>query len=421
MPQRAFINRGCASVFPINYALNPGMLLHILGQQLYCLGHDFLRHLIDINRTLNTSYEQMTRPDQRQGKAIATLRIGATMGVPDVLESLGMDPAEVLAEVGLGLELFDDPNNRIAFTARGRMLEHCAKRTGCPHFGLLVGQKAGLSSFGLVGLLAKYSPDVGSALKSLMRFMHLHVRGATTTLVIGPELAELEYQIYQSGARGNDQVGAGAVAVAHNILCDLCGNDFKPIEARFAHREPENLESFRKFFKAPLRFNCEQYAVVFSVKWLDRPLGESSSELLHLLRKEIDRLELGSADDFVQQVRALLRITLVTGHASADRVADLLSMHRRTLNRHLNAHGISFRKLVDEVSFEISRQLLKDTDMEIIQIASVLGYSNASSFTRAFRHWSSKTPARWRIEAKDGSVAQRAKRSAWQGLLREDS
>ena len=336
------------------------------------------------------------------------LRIGATMGVPEVLGDLGANPTEVLAEVGLGLELFDDPNNRIAFTARGRMLEHCAKRTGCPHFGLLVGQKAGLSSLGLVGLLARYLPDVGLALKSLMRFMHLHVRGATTTLAIGPELAELEYQIYQSGARGNDQVGAGAVAVAHNILCDLCGNDFKPIEARFAHREPENLEPFRKFFRAPLRFNSEQYAVVFSVKWLDRPLGDGSSELLHLLRMEIDRLELGLADDFVQQVRTLLRTTLVTGHASADQVAELLSMNRRTLNRHLNTQGLSFRKLVDEVSFEIARQLLEDTDTEILQIASSLGYSNASAFTRAFRRWSSTTPAKWRLRAKGGVVPPRA-------------
>lgn len=321
------------------------------------------------------------------------------MGVPEVLESLGMDPAEVLAELGLGLELFDDPNNRIAFAARGRIMEHCAERTGCPQFGLLVGQKAGLSSFGLVGLLAKYSPDVGSALNSLVRFMHLHVRGATTTLAVGSELVELEYQIYQAGARGNDQVGAGAVAVAHNILCDLCGKEFKPIEARFAHREPEDVEPFQKFFQAPLIFNAEQYALVFSAKWLNRRLADTSPELLDLLRKEIDKLEIGLAEDFVQQVRTLLRTTLVTGHATADEVAELLSMHRRTLNRHLKTQGISFRKLADEVRFEISRQLLEDSDMDIVEVASLLGYSNASAFTRAFRRWSSTTPAVWRTRA----------------------
>ena len=71
-------------------------------------------------------------------------------------------------------------------------------------------------------------------------------------------------------------------------------------------------------------------------------------------------------------------------------------MHRRTLNRQLNAVGTTFREVLDEIRFEIARQLLEDSAMEIIHIASFLGYSNASAFTRAFRRWSSTTPANWR-------------------------
>jgi AraC-like DNA-binding protein len=355
--------------------------------------------LIEINRTSIRPDAPMTQPEPRQDNLPPTLRIGATMGVPEVLEDLGLDPAQVLAEVGLGLDLFDDPNNRITFSTRGHMMEHCAKRTGCPHFGLLVGQKSGLDSFGLVGLLAKYSPDVGKALSSLMRYMHLHVRGATTTVSRDSEVVELEYRIYEGGVRGNDQVGAGAVAVAHNILRDLCGTDFKPIEARFARRQPQDTKPYQAFFQAPVRFNTEQYAMVFSAQWLERQIPDSSAELLAVLRKEIDRLEVRLIDDFVQQVRALLRTMLVTGHGSADQVAKLLSMHRRTLNRHLEAQGTSFRKIVDEVSFEISRQLLEDSEVKIVDIASILGYSNASAFTRAFRRWASTTPARWRTLA----------------------
>ena len=84
-----------------------------------------------------------SRPRQMQPTTQATLRIGATIGVPEVLRSLGVDPAKMLSEVGLDLTLFDDPSNRISFLARGRMMAHCAERTACPHFGLLVGQKAG--------------------------------------------------------------------------------------------------------------------------------------------------------------------------------------------------------------------------------------------------------------------------------------
>ena len=338
----------------------------------------------------------------RQGQLDSkpTLRIGATLAVPEVLRSLGADPEVMLAEMGVDLKLFDSPNNRISFAARGRLMAHCANRTTCPHFGLLVGQQAGLRSFGFVGLLAKYSPDVGSALRSLVRYMHLHVRGAVTNLMVDADLVMLEYRIYQSRALGNDQVGDGATAVAFNIVRELCGDDWKPAEVCFAHRRPENVAPFRQFFQAPLRFDAEQYAVVFSADWLKHQLPDTNPELLQLLQQEINKLEIQEDDSFLEQIRGVLRTTVVTGHSSADQVAELFSMHRRTLNRHLNALGTNFRELVDETRFEIARQLLEDTAIEVFQIAEILGYASASAFTRAFRRWSSTTPARWRITAK---------------------
>jgi len=331
------------------------------------------------------------------------VRIGSVIEVPEVLGSLGADPVEVLAEVGIDIELFNDPNNRIPFQARTRMMAHCADRTGCPHFGFLVGQKTGLPSFGLVGLLAKYSPNVELALDSLIRYFHLHVRGAKTTLSVESDLAVLEYQIYQAGTVGNDQVGAAAVAAAFNIIRDLCGRDWKPVEVRFAHRKPDDLVPFRQFFGVSPRFNTGQYAVVFSASWLDQDLPYTSPELLHLLQKEINKLEERQEDNFREQVCSLLRTTLVTGHCSANQIAELFSIHRRTLNRRLNAYGTSFHKLVDEIRFEIARQLLEDSSLEITQIALVLGYSSSSVFTRSFRRWSSTTPTKWRATAR-GSV-----------------
>jgi AraC-like DNA-binding protein len=71
-------------------------------------------------------------------------------------------------------------------------------------------------------------------------------------------------------------------------------------------------------------------------------------------------------------------------------------MHARTLNRRLNSFGLGFRELADEGRFEIARQMLGDSAMEVAQIATMLDYADASAFTRAFRRWSGTTPARWR-------------------------
>ncbi len=219
------------------------------------------------------------------------LRIGATMALPAVLRSLGADPAEMLTEVGLAPNLFDDPDNRISYVARSHLFAHCVARTGCQHLGLLIGQQNDLQSLGLVGLLAKYSPDVRTALRSIVSFLHLHVRGATTSLETSPDSASLSYEIYQSGAEATDQIGDGALATIFNMMRTLCGSEWKPSEVRFAHRKPDNVQPFRSFFRAPLVFDAEQNAVVFAADWLNHRLPVADPELRRLLLKQIDALE----------------------------------------------------------------------------------------------------------------------------------
>lgn len=343
------------------------------------------------------------------------LRIGATMALPLVLRSLGANPAELLSEAGFDLKLFDNPDNRISYAARNHLMAHCVARTSCQHLGLLVGQQAGLHSLGLVGLLVKYSPDVGTALRNLVRCMHLHVRGAVTNLETDGDTAMLSYEIYQPGAEATDQIGDGAVAGLCNVIRTLCGPAWKPAEVHFAHRKPDDVGPFRRFFHAPLVFDAELNAVVFSADWLNLGLPESDPELRRLLQKQIDALEIEHGDDLPGQVRSVLRTALLTGHSRSDQVAMLFSIHSRTLNRRLHEFGTSFQKLLDEGRFEIARQLLEGTGMEVIQIAATLGYADASAFTRAFRRWSGTTPAQWRADRKAASLRMNGSRGGSRG------
>ena len=337
----------------------------------------------------------------------ADVRIGGSIAIPALLSSLGADPAEVLAEAGVDPKLFDDPDNLISFATRSHLLAHCAARTGCPHFGLLVGQRNGLHSLGLMGLLVKYSPDVGTALRNLVRHTHLHVTGAAFGLAVDGNVASFTYDIHEPHAEGHDQTGDGAMAAYYNALRELCGPEWKPVEVRFAHGTPADVGPFRRLFRVPLRFDAEQYGLVFAADWLGRRLPEADPELRRLLQKEIDVLEARHGDEFLEKVRSVLRTALVTDHGKADQVAALFSMHSRTLSRRLNDFGTSFRQLVDEVRFAIARQMLEDSAMDVAQIAELLDYADASAFTRAFRRWSGTTPARWRTQNRAGRLYRR--------------
>jgi AraC-like DNA-binding protein len=75
-------------------------------------------------------------------------------------------------------------------------------------------------------------------------------------------------------------------------------------------------------------------------------------------------------------------------------------MTRRTLTRRLSAFDTGFQPLVDEIRFEVARQMLEDTKMEILEISALMGYAGPNAFTRAFRRWSGTTPAKWRTKTK---------------------
>jgi AraC-like DNA-binding protein len=327
----------------------------------------------------------------------STVRIGGTSDIPAVLRSLGADPAKVLADAGFDLKLFDDPDTLVSYAARNRLMAHCATKTGCPHFGLLVGERGGLHSMGLVGLFVKYSPDVEMALRNLVRHAHLHVRGAVATLTVDGDSVKLGYEIFHPQAEATDQVGDAAVAVIFNIMRELCGLDWKPDQIRFAHRAPTDVAPFKRFFRAPLVFDAAENAVAFSADWLNRRLPAIEPDLHRLLQKHVDALEVRYGDDFPEQLRSVLRTALVTGNGGIDRVAETFSMHRRTLCRRLNGFGTTFHALADECRFEIARQMLEDSGMAVTEVAALLDYADASAFTRAFRRWSGTTPAQWRM------------------------
>ncbi len=338
----------------------------------------------------------MPRRTAKRHAQDVTVRISGVQSMPAVLESLGADSARILAAEKVDPALFDDTENAISLAAVGRLVHRSVEVTGCQHFGLLVGQQGGLRSFGLVGAFARYSPDLQTALGRLETYQHLYHGGQILSLEASRDVATLSYAIVQPGIRAVDQIEDGALAIFCNVMRNLCGSNWLPLEVRFAHRRPSNTRPFVQAFQTSLQFDAEQSGLVFSANWLRRRLPEADADLQRLLVQQIESLEASQGDEFPTQVRRVLRSGLLAGHASAEQVAALFSMHRRTLTRRLSAHGTSFSDLAEEGRFEIAQRMLGSTDLDITGIAAALDYADASAFTRAFRRWSGTTPAAWR-------------------------
>lgn len=324
------------------------------------------------------------------------LRIATIHGVPDELRKLGQNPSQVIDDLGLDPTLFDHPDNRITLAERGRLMERCATVSGCPHFGLLVGQNDGLDQLGIVGLLARHAPDVGTALRRLIRHFHLQAQGVEIGLAVDGGRALFSYAISDEGIPGIDQVGDGAVAAQLNIMCELCGPDFKALAAWFVRSPPKALEPYRSFFQVRLQFDAPIYGLEFSSSWLSRRLPFTNETLAQLIAEKITLLEDQKAEDLSENVRRLMQTALAFNHVDAQHIASMLGMHVRTYHRRLRVCGTSHRELLDQTRMALAFRLLEYSSKDIAGISELLGYAESRSFIRAFTRWTATTPARWR-------------------------
>jgi len=330
------------------------------------------------------------------------IHLGVAKEIAPTLREFGLDPAPVIREAGLDPSLFDDGTNVIPHAALGRLLTLSVSRTNCPHFGLLVGKRATILSLGMVGRLMQHSETVGDALHALVTNLSIQNRGAVPSLMISGEVALFTFSVYQSEAESADQISDGSLAVAVNALRALCGADWNPTEVLLPRAAPMDHEPFRRHFRAPVRFDQESATVVFPTRDLAIRVAGADPVLRAMLEERIRQMK-GSPDSaFSDDIRRLLRTRLTSNHCSADDIAHLLAMHRRTLSRRLKDSGMGYRAITNEIRFEIARQLLADTQVPLAQIAAALGYSEASAFTRAFRRWSGQTPTAWRDEGHPG-------------------
>ena len=328
------------------------------------------------------------------------IRVGVATEIPVVLREFGAEPHPILARVGLSENVLQEPENLISFQALGRLVSHCVAVTGCDHFGLLVGGRGVASSLGVVGFLVQQSPDVRSALEDLVRYLHFHDRGAVPRLTETGDHAFLSYGIYDQNVEGADQIADGAMAIAMNLMKGLCGPDWRPDEVLLPRRKPADIGPYRTVFGAPLRFDADEASLVFSVRWLDHHLPRADARLQSFLREHMRETADSLAQNRLDDIRRVVRALLSSSHISAENVARLLNLSRRTLNRRLSIEGTDFRRLSDEVRFATARQLLQDTRMPLTHIAAHLRYSDASAFTRAFKRWAGISPQAWRRQTR---------------------
>lgn len=158
-------------------------------------------------------------------------------------------------------------------------------------------------------------------------------------------------------------------------------------------RPPAAAQAYRQFLGTDI-VEAEHVGLVFDRADALRPFLTSNESLWSAFEPELrTRLaELEAQVNVGQRVRAVLLEALPSGQTDIDRVAERLAMSRRSLQRHLEAEGLSYQQLLRETRLSLAQHYLARTELPTAEISFLLGFDEPNSFYRAFRNWTGQTP-----------------------------
>lgn len=320
------------------------------------------------------------------------INISALEGFHDVVRELGGEPSQLLIDAGMDSRVLDLPGHFVSYRAMARLLDQTAETLECPHFGLLLSRHQGLMVLSTLGFVMQQGADLGTALKDLKEYFHVHTGAAVVDVVLSGRVATLTYEVMLPGLVQTKQIVDLSLGAGKNILSLLCGAGWKPNRVSFCHDTPKDLKPYVERFGAPLSFNQEFNGISFDAALLRKTIANADEQLRKLLLNNLENLKAEYPNDVVSQVRQLIRTLLPTGTCSIDRVAECLNMSRRSLQLKLSAQGVHYKDILEEVRRDVASKYLAESDIRLTELGEILGYSELSAFSRAFKRWFGKSP-----------------------------
>lgn len=275
--------------------------------------------------------------------------------------------------------------------------------------GIEIGRHARPHHVGVLGYLAMSCATLGQALIRFQRFQPLlHNLAPTFATRKGNDFRLSWDPSYGRSTRLSDEVLVSAMLTLSRQLTGRA--DLKLLGVEFAGAAPANVSLYTQRLECPVQFNCRTLVVHLSAEALNWPINTRDPHLMALLDQQAEALlrVVPQADAFVTELQQGIVAALQDGEPTLAQIAATLGHSERSLYRRLQARGLTYKAMLSDTRFELARGYLADANLSLPEIALLLGYSEQSAFTRAFKSWANETPLRYRKQglAAHSGVAQ---------------
>ena len=312
------------------------------------------------------------------------------------LQHRGVDPEPIYRKAGINPEWLSNPQARINIACVEMLWQQAVAVIDDPAFAVKMVAYWHPSMTGALGYACLVSPTLRQVLGRVDRYIHTVTEGLNTTLEDTP--AGLKLSIYVTdGIQHQPQQHDLVIALLMHMCRFNYGDELVASDICLAHPAPDNTADFIAYFGTDVHFDADVDSITIPRADADRELVSANKQLalMHdeMLMKYLVEIKKG---DIVNQVKSIILENLPDGQITDKMVASELHLSERSMQRRLKEHQTTFRFLLDNVREMVAKQYIENPMNRMSDIAFLLGFSEQSAFSRAFKKWTGKSPIEYR-------------------------
>jgi AraC-like DNA-binding protein len=313
------------------------------------------------------------------------------------MHSLGHTDEELLAGTEVDAAQLDDPYSTLSQRQARLFYRNLVRLVGGQGIGLELGWTTSISEKGPVGLLQISSRTVREALQDGWKNRYAYDMLVNWEYKITDNLVINRFGAWDRNEEVRIFLLERALGLVQAHAEELAGSDVVPGKVLLGYAAPRDLRRYKEIFRCPLLFNQKITEIHYPAQYLERALESYDPRAHDTMEALQTRLlnNLAKGPNVLNEVKVILRRDKGV-FPSLEDVAGRLAISSRTLRRKLGQRGVRFQDLLDQERRLLAEECLVNTDISLEEIAERCDYSDAQSFSQAFRRMTGMTPTEFR-------------------------
>lgn len=328
-----------------------------------------------------------------------TIAIGRVIQVLQGAARSGADIPMLLNTVGIERRTLEDPEARIDRDTFIRLMLSVMKYTQDEFLGFGQGRKSKPGTFSMMAHAVINCSNLEKAILRGIKFYELFELDVRSSLRV--EGGQAWIQVDASPKLDFREVIIESIMILSlRFMSWLVGKAIEPLQVEFDFAKVEEFGDYRSTFTCPVVFESDTNRMLFDSEYLEMPLVQNELSLSKFLKDSLAQLIDGNIHNvgLPAQIRAIISKEYGNNFPDFSEICEKLNMTPQTLRRRLKEGNTSYQEIKDAIRKDASIYYLSKPDLSIDEIALLMGFSEASSFHRAFKKWTGKTPSAYRRE-----------------------